>query len=187
MKIYTGTGDGGKTSLFSGERFKKNDTRVDAYGTVDELCSFVGGILATLPECKEREASAAVLQEIQADLFAIGAELATMPESSNAALLQWNGKERTEWLEKKIDSVHGELSELRVFILPGGHPAAAWSQVARAVCRRAERCIISLCDEQESGQSEEVLTYINRLSDFFFVLARYCNKIANVAETTWKG
>lgn len=187
MKIYTGTGDSGKTSLFSGERLKKNDIRVEAYGSVDELCSFIGVIGAVLPECREKEGLRNSLLEIQSDLFAIGALLATLPGSANADLLKPVGKERTNWLESRVDALQENLPELRAFILPGGHSSAAWSQVARAVCRRSERCIISLADQEGVENLEDTLTYMNRLSDFFFVVARYCNKISGVTETTWHG
>lgn len=187
MKIYTGTGDSGRTSLFSGERLKKNDIRVEAYGSVDELCSFVGVISSHLPECSEKEDLNNSLLEIQTDLFVIGALLATLPGSANADLLKPLAKERVYWLESEIDALQDGLPELRAFILPGGHTAAAWSQVARAVCRRSERCIISLADQKGLDQFEDALTYMNRLSDFFFVVARYCNKISRVNETTWHG
>lgn len=186
MKIYTGTGDGGKTGLFSGERIKKNGIRVEAYGAVDELCSFVGVIGATLPECREKMVLAVVLEEIQADLFNIGVILATLPTSPDISRLQ-PVDERVTWLESRIDLFNNELEGLRSFILPGGHPAAAWSQVARSVCRRAERAIVSLVEEETGEKIEAALVYMNRLSDFFFVVARYCNKVAGVAETTWRG
>lgn len=187
MKIYTGTGDKGKTSLFSGERLKKNSIRVDAYGGVDELSSFCGAIHATLPEGDEKPMIAAVLREIQTDLFRIGALLATSPESPNSALLSPVKNERTIWLEKTIDEMEKKLPELRSFVFPGGHPSSAWSQVTRTVCRRVERCVITLADQENSGNFENVLCYLNRLSDLFFVLARFCNMAAGVAEITWDG
>ncbi len=187
MKIYTGTGDSGKTSLFSGERVKKDDGRVAAYGTVDELCSFVGVVAAQLPECEERAALGRDLQDIQADLFIVGAILATTPDSSDAALLPPLEKARILWLEKKIDAMQAGLEELHSFILPGGHVAAAWSQTVRAVCRRAERKIISYGDPIAVTCFAEITAYINRLSDYFFVLARYLNKLAGTTDVTWHG
>ncbi len=187
MKIYTGTGDAGKTSLFSGERVKKDDGRVAAYGTVDELCSFIGVIAAQLPDCEERPALCRDLQDIQADLFKVGAILATTPDSSDAALLPPLEKERIVWLEQKIDAMQAGLEELHTFILPGGHIAAAWSQATRAVCRRAERKIFSCGDSLGMRCFAEIAAYINRLSDYFFVLARYLNKIAGAADVIWRG
>jgi cob(I)alamin adenosyltransferase len=185
MKIYTGTGDGGRTSLFSGERLKKNDIQVEAYGTVDELCSFIGAIEAVLPESGHRTLLSKNLQSIQADLFAIGAILATASDSRDVGLLKPVEKARTEWLEQEIDAMQSQLEELHFFILPGGHVSAAWSQVARAVCRRAERKIITCADRDGHDRLENVVGYINRLSDYFFILARYLNKIAGCAETIW--
>ena len=187
MKIYTGTGDSGKTSLFSGERVKKDDGRVAAYGTVDELCSLIGVVAAQLPECEERPALCSDLQEIQADLFRVGAILATMPDSSDAVLLPPLEKGRIVWLEQKIDAMQAGLAELHSFILPGGHIAAAWSQATRAVCRRAERKIIACGELAGMKCFAEISSYINRLSDYFFVLARHLNKIAGTADVIWRG
>jgi cob(I)alamin adenosyltransferase len=187
VKIYTGTGDGGRTSLFSGERVRKVDRRVAAYGTVDELCSFVGAVAAQLPECEERPLLCRDLQDIQADLFVVGAILATSAGSNDAAMLPTLEEKQTLWLERKIDGMQAELDELHSFILPGGHAAATWSQVARAVCRRAEREIFSCEDVVDETCFTEIATYMNRLSDYFFVLARYLNKVAGVAEVTWRG
>ena len=187
MKVYTGTGDKGKTSLFSGERLRKNDIRVESYGAVDELCSFVGVIVSSLPEGVEKPDVSGDLQSIQGDLFVVGALLAVSLESSDSKMLRRLENERIDWLEKKIDAMEEKLSPLRSFILPGGHPAAAWSQVARSVCRRAERNVVALASEQGCCCEENVLGYLNRLSDFFFVLARYLNALAGRQETTWGG
>lgn len=187
MKIYTGTGDGGKTSLFSGERVKKDDKRVAAYGTVDELCSFVGIVAAQLPQGEERPLLCRSLQSIQADLFVVGAILATTPDSSDAALLPAFDPTRITWLEQEIDEMQAVLDELHSFILPGGHVAAAWSQASRAVCRRAERKIFSCGDTVAGSCFDEIAAYMNRLSDYFFVLGRYLNKLAGIADVTWRG
>ncbi len=188
MKIYTGTGDKGRTSLFSGERLKKNASRVSAYGTIDELCSFVGVVIAALPQCDGRQELVSTLEEIQAVLFKVGAILATSASSPDIGLLQpFAGEEATAGLESRIDAMEAELEELHSFILPGGHPAAAWAQVSRAVCRRAERDILT-CVETEGGHhGEAVLGYINRLSDYFFVLGRYLNTMTGTAEKHWHG
>ncbi len=187
MKIYTATGDGGKTSLFSGERLRKSDVRVAAYGTVDELCSYIGVIESALPEAGCKLELTKNLQTIQADLFNVGAILSTSKESADSSLLAPLNKERITWLEKNIDAMQADLEELRSFILPGGHPSAAWAQVARTVCRRAEREIVALIEIQGCLCSDEIVGYINRLSDYFFVLARYLNKISNTEEITWHG
>ena len=187
MKVYTGTGDKGKTSLFSGERLGKNDIRVESYGVVDELCSFVGAIISILPESEEKEAVSEDLHLIQGDLFIVGALLAVSLESNDLKMLKQLEKERIDWLEKKIDGMEEKLSPLRSFILPGGHPAAAWCHVARSVCRRAERNIVALASQQGCCCEEIVLGYVNRLSDFFFVLARYLNVLAGYQETAWSG
>ncbi|HKJ65160.1 MAG TPA: cob(I)yrinic acid a,c-diamide adenosyltransferase [Desulfopila sp.] len=188
MKIYTGTGDKGRTSLFSGERLKKNADRVSAYGTIDELCSFIGVVIAALPQFDDRQGVVSTLEEIQASLFKVGAILATSAKSADAELLQpFAGKEATAWLERRIDAMEGELEELRSFILPGGHPAAAWAQVSRAVCRRAEREVLTCLEAEDGYNSEAVLGYVNRLSDYFFVLGRYLNTMTGTAEKSWHG
>lgn len=187
MKIYTGTGDSGKTSLFSGERLKKNDKRIEAYGTVDELSSFIGVIESALPVMVESDKVSAYLKNIQNHLFSIGAVLATASDSPQSAVLEPFGEENIVWLEETIDTIETELEELRSFILPGGHPASSWSHVARTVCRRCERCIVALIDEEENDEYMVVVKYINRLSDFFFVLARFCNKISKTDDVVWHG
>lgn len=188
MKIYTGTGDKGRTSLFSGERLKKNALRVSAYGTVDELSSLLGVVVSTLPQFEERQEIASTLEEIQVSLFRLGAILATSAESADIHLLEpFAGEKAAARLERRIDDMQAELEELRFFILPGGHAAAAWTQLTRAVCRRAEREILSCIEEEGVSQAEAVLVYINRLSDYLFVLARYLNKKTDTAERRWHG
>jgi len=187
MKIYTGTGDKGKTSLFSGERIAKDDIRVEAYGTVDELCSFIGAVCSHLPEFDEKARCIEELYMIQADLFVIGALLATSTGSDDAQLLKPLDQDRVTWLENRIDRIEGELEQLRSFLLPGGHPAAAWCHVVRTICRRTERGIVSLAGGEDGFEAEIILGYINRLSDYFFVFARYLNKAAGVEENIWHG
>jgi len=187
MKIYTGTGDGGNTSLFSGERLAKNDIRVETYGTVDELNSSIGVIAAQLPDSTEKLMVTERLLHIQGDLFTIGAILASSPDSTDTGLLKPFERERIEWLERQIDEMENGLEDLRSFILPGGHPAAAWAQVVRTICRRSERNIVSLANQNKNNTYEAILGYINRLSDFFFVLARYINMLADVEEISWHG
>ncbi len=184
MKIYTGTGDSGKTSLFSGERIAKNDDRIEAYGTIDELNSIIGAIAAALPSVSEAEAVKDKIFRIQSDLFRVGAMLATTADSTACAYLHPIGKKDFRWLEEQVDQIQLQLPELKAFILPGGHTSASWSHVARTVCRRSERRITALLGKNHLPEDSIIclLTYINRLSDFFFVLARYCNKLAGVED-----
>lgn len=188
MKVYTGTGDQGKTSLFSGERVSKNTDRIEAYGDADELNSVIGALIAAL-EGADPDLNQELLQ-IQADLFAIGAWLATSAESRAADALAPLSQAPAARLEKSIDRMDAALPPLKQFILPGGHAAAAWSHIARTVCRRVERRLVALTAShpEEFGDKnyERALVYLNRLSDYFFVLARYCNKLYNIADRTWE-
>jgi cob(I)alamin adenosyltransferase len=189
MKIYTGGGDRGKTSLFSGERVIKDHRRIDAFGTVDELNSTIGALAGALPADTASDRTQE-LRRIQSDLFHIGARLATVPDSAMAAAIRDLGSVDSRFLEKAIDRMDAELPPLRSFILPGGHPAAGWAHVARTVCRRAERKVVRLAveDDAESlDRLEGIVVFLNRLSDYLFVLARYCNRIAGQAEVAWTG
>lgn len=187
MKVYTGTGDRGKTSLFSGERVAKADVRIDAYGDVDELSAVIGAAAAQLPE--DAAVIGKALQGIQADLFELGAWLATTPASGAAGQLPPFEAARAEGLERAMDAMDAELPELKAFILPGGHPSAAMTHVARTVCRRAERHVLRLAEAEAEGAEAvppSVLVYLNRLSDYLFVCARYCNHLAGVADVPWQ-
>ena len=175
MKIYTRTGDSGETSLFGGARVAKNDARIGAYGTVDELSSFLGVARAgALPAEIET-----VLEQVQRDLFDVGAHLASPGASRFAGV----NPQRIEELERAIDAMERDLVPLKNFILPGGSLNAANLHVARTVCRRAERCVVALHDESEATQS--TIAYLNRLSDYLFVAARYANHRANVQDVEW--
>ena len=187
MKIYTGTGDSGKTSLFSGERIVKNDDRIEAYGAVDELNAIIGAVAASLPSVPDTDTVRTQLTRIQSDLFRAGAWLATTADSPSMAYLQPMDQTDSRRLEEQVDQMQSELTELTVFILPGGHPSAAWSHVARTVCRRAERRIVSLLTQNLLADDgvDGMLTYVNRLSDYLFVLARYCNHLAGVDDKIW--
>ena len=184
MKIYTGSGDRGKTSLFSGERIVKSDLRIEAYGDVDELNSVLGGLIAGLPD--SLHPLAAELTQIQADLLDIGAWLATTPGSSAVDMLAPFTPEKVAWLEAAIDRLDESLSPLNGFILPGGHLSAAMAHIARTVCRRAERHTLRVIDAPQSESASVMRTYLNRLSDYLFVLARYCNLQTGTAETLWE-
>jgi cob(I)alamin adenosyltransferase len=178
MKIYTRTGDTGETSLFSGGRVRKDHLRVESYGTVDELNSLLG-LARTYSLSSEIQAW---LERIQNELFMVGADLAT-PNDAAAAWLTRLDDAPTARLEAEIDHMTAQLPELKNFILPGGTPAAATIHVARTVCRRAERMCVQLYSEE--AINERVITYLNRLSDWLFTLARYINLQAGESETKW--
>jgi cob(I)alamin adenosyltransferase len=171
MKIYTGTGDKGKTSLFSGERVLKSDARIDAYGDLDELNSVLGALVAHLVDEK-------------------GAWLATRPDSAAIESLEEISTGQIVFLEKAIDRLEKELPVLRSFILPGGHITSAWAHVARTVCRRCERKVVPLINKARKSKSGEqyqnLFILLNRLSDYLFVLARHCNHLYGVSDKLWK-
>jgi cob(I)alamin adenosyltransferase len=173
LKIYTRTGDKGETSLFGGARVPKNDPRIEAYGTIDELSSHLGVARAAWPASPID----ALLQQAQNDLFEIGAHLASPGTSRFPGV----DPARIAELETAIDEMEGELAPLKTFILPGGTLAAAQLHVARTVCRRAERLVVALGSD-EAG----VVTYLNRLSDYLFVAARFANKRQGVEDVPWK-
>jgi cob(I)alamin adenosyltransferase len=179
VKIYTRTGDAGETGLFDGTRVSKADPRVDAYGAIDETNAWLGLARASGLDAE----LAGMLDTIQRDLFAVGARLADpaqrIAERVTKAAVR---PEAIAQMEGWIDTLERDLPPLRRFILAGGSPAGATLHLARTVCRRAERRIVSLgADAVES----EVLAYVNRLSDFLFVLARAANKRAGATETEW--
>lgn len=186
MKVYTGTGDKGKTSLLSGERILKSDHRVEAYGGLDELNAFIGSIAAAWEtEEPDREKE---IDRIQGWLMDAGAWLATMPDSASLALLKPFTAEPVKQLESAIDIMSDQLGETKQFILPRGHLSATNSHIARTVCRRVERRVIALA--HETGQTKalaDILVFLNRLSNYLFVLARYLNKQHGMADTIWKG
>ena len=181
MKIYTRTGDSGDTGLFGGGRVAKDDQRVEAYGDVDELNAVLGMARAIegMPRIDE------VLVPVQRDLFAIGALLATPDRDKMAQHLEKAriDEERITQLEHLIDDAESELEPLRSFILPGGSPKAAALHVARTVCRRAERRVVTLQRTVEIPSL--VVIYLNRLSDLLFTLARLANHRAGAGEVTW--
>ncbi|ADB18789.1 ATP/cobalamin adenosyltransferase [Pirellula staleyi DSM 6068] len=180
MKIYTRTGDEGETGLFGGPRVRKDNARIEAYGTVDELNAFLGlARCETLPPLIEH-----VLEQVQADLFSVGAELATPePQKLNMPLV---GDADVTQLELAIDALEEPLQPLRNFILPGGTKAAATLHVARGVCRRAERWVVHLGAAEQVEISPWIIRYLNRLSDYLFVAARYANYSASVADVPWQ-
>jgi cob(I)alamin adenosyltransferase len=182
-KIYTRTGDDGTTALGSGERRKKYDLRISAYGTIDEANAAIG--VARLHTVHDAELDAA-LARIQNDLFDVGADLCTPGKGKGpgGARLTVTDKQ-VAWLETEIDRFNAALAPLRSFVLPGGSAAAAHLHVARTVCRRAERLIAELKDRPDESVSSEVLKYVNRLSDFLFVASRYANG-HGARDVLWK-
>lgn len=178
MKIYTKTGDDGTTSLFSGGRVAKHHLRVDAYGTVDELNSYLGLARASEPTEKTGD----LLEIIQNHLFRLGADLAT-PMDAKADWLVRITIEEIQWLEEQIDTLSETLTGLKNFILPGGVIVAAHLHVARTICRRAERLVVALAENEAINDAS--LIYLNRLSDFLFTLARYENAQQGEPETKW--
>lgn len=178
MKIYTKKGDSGNTSLFGGSRVSKSSARIEAYGTVDELNSVIG-LAASYSLSPE---GTVWTKRIQEYLFVLGADLAT-PPSSKTRINRIQEDDVTS-LENGIDELEEELEPLKNFILPGGDQPGATLHVARTVCRRAERAAVS-CSESEEI-SETSLKFLNRLSDFLFVLARYENKYSGTTEESWK-
>ncbi|MCH5720602.1 cob(I)yrinic acid a,c-diamide adenosyltransferase [Niabella hibiscisoli] len=180
FKIYTKTGDKGKTSLIGGTKVSKGDLRIESYGTVDELNSHVGLCKDLLQDAT----SVQTLQEIQDRLFTIGAELACDPDKTTKVTIPDLHETDIELLEKEIDRMESKLEPLKTFILPGGHPTVSQLHIARTVCRRSERCCVRLANETTVDLL--LLKYLNRLSDYLFVLARYSGHLLNVADIPWK-
>ncbi|RIK71965.1 MAG: cob(I)yrinic acid a,c-diamide adenosyltransferase [Planctomycetota bacterium] len=184
MKIYSKTGDDGKTGLFGGGRVGKDDPRIEAYGTVDELNAAIGVARASRVPAEID----AVLAAAQNDLFAAGAELAT-PAEGLAMLDQRSsrlGEGHIARLEAAIDRFDERLAPLKEFILPGGDPAGAALHLARTICRRAERRVVTLRNTEPDAVSDEVIVYLNRLGDLLFVLARAASASAGVRDVPWK-
>ena len=179
MKIYTKTGDKGLTSLFGGKRVPKHHLRIEAYGTVDELNSYIG----LIRDQKINSDTINVLIEIQDRLFTLGSMLATEPGNEKVKVPQLFEEDIT-LLEKEIDKMNETLPEMRSFVLPGGHQTVSFCHVARCVCRRAERLAVHLA-EVETVQ-EIVVKYLNRLSDYLFVLSRKLTQDNNTKEIPWK-
>lgn len=180
-KIYTRTGDGGTTSLVGGVRIPKSSPRLDAYGTIDELNSHIGLLIAMLtPQDVERD----FLIHIQSSLFIVGAHLATDQSLTPLPPYAQLPEEEIVLLEKHIDTILGLLPAQPGFVLPGGSMAAAQGHVCRTVCRRAERCIIALAEQTKVG--DEIVQYVNRLSDYLFVLSKKINFNAGQAENIWQ-
>ena len=179
MKIYTKTGDLGETSLFGGKRVSKDDARVDAYGTVDELNAFVGLLIDAL---EHQPTTHLLLVEVQRRLFSLGAHLAADPDG-NFKMEHDLRENDLVLLEHAMDEMDEVLPELRNFILPGGHPTVSICHVCRTVARRSERSVVAL--SHQSSVDPIALQYLNRLSDYFFVLSRFLGKDLGANEVIW--
>lgn len=178
FKIYTKTGDKGETGLLGGARVPKTAVRIEAYGTVDELNAFTGALTDYSPA----EISAEYLKGIQNELFIVGAHLARDPQKRDLPVPEFP-KDAIERLERLMDEMDAQLDPLKNFILPGGHVAVSYAHICRTVCRRAERRVIALSELEEIDSW--IIQYLNRLSDFFFMYARYLAKQLNVQERPW--
>ena len=179
MKIYTRTGDSGSTGLFGGARVSKDEPGVEAYGSVDELNACLGVARAALGQGELER----TLESIQSDLFTLGAELGCAPGQELRLGMALIGPADTARLEGYIDAVEARLTPLKTFVLPAGSPGAASLHVARTVCRRAEHRVITA--RKTAPIRDEIVWYLNRLSDLLFVLAREANRLAGVADTPW--
>lgn len=178
MKVYTKTGDKGTTGLIGGTRVPKHHLRIDAYGTVDELNAHIG-LLRDQDLDKE---TIDLLLEIQDRLFTIGSHLAADPEKSKMKLPELHDSD-VELLEKAMDQMNETLPEMRSFVLPGGHPIVSYCHIARCVCRRAERLVVGLAES--SSIPAVIVQYLNRLSDYLFVLSRLLTQHFKATETPW--
>ncbi|HZY80778.1 MAG TPA: cob(I)yrinic acid a,c-diamide adenosyltransferase [Cyclobacteriaceae bacterium] len=179
MKIYTKTGDAGTTALFGGKRVSKADLRIDTYGTIDELNSYVG----LLRDQEINRTRKDILIEIQDRLFTVGSLLATEPGNTKVKVPQLIEADITR-LEKEIDSMELKLEPMKFFVLPGGHPSVSFGHVARTVCRRAERLVIALNNQEQVDPL--IIKYLNRLSDYLFVLCRLMTKELKAEEIPWR-
>lgn len=181
LKIYTKTGDAGTTSLIGGTKVPKSHLRIETYGTVDELNSYTGLVGDMILDDQSRR----TLKEIQDRLFTIGSSLACDPEKEPRMKIPDLKETDVLLLESEIDAMNDQLPPMKFFVLPGGHPAVSTTHVTRCVCRRAERLCVNM---QEHGLfvSPLIITYLNRLSDYLFVLSRYVAHLLKVEEVAWK-
>lgn len=180
MKVYTKTGDKGKTSLFGGKRVLKNDLRIDAYGTVDELNSWMGLLRDSTNSNEEKK----TIISIQETLFTLGSYLASDPAKKDSMKLPALHKSMIDDLEKEMDVMDESLPEMKSFVLPGGHVAVSNCHIARTVCRRAERAVVAL--KLDDKDIDFAIQYINRLSDYLFVLSRKWAVDFKAKEIPWK-
>jgi cob(I)alamin adenosyltransferase len=181
-KIYTKTGDKGKTSLIGGTKVFKSDLRIETYGTVDELNSYIGLVNDYTPDEHQR----IILKQVQDRLFVIGSSLACEPDKQTGMHIPDLREKDIAILEEEIDSMNDRLPQMKHFILPGGHAAVSSTHIARCVCRRAERLCVNM-QQHELFVEPLIIKYLNRLSDYLFVLARFTAQELHVPEIIWKG
>ena len=181
LKIYTKTGDLGKTSLIGGTKVPKSHVRIDTYGTVDELNSYIGLVGDYFEDAISRK----TLKEIQDRLFTIGSSLACDPDREPSMKIPDLNESDITFLEREIDRMNEVLPTMKSFILPGGHVAVSTTHVARCVCRRAERCCVNM-KEHDLFVEPLVIKYLNRLSDYLFVLSRYISHNSGITEVKWQ-
>lgn len=180
MKIYTKTGDSGQTAFFGGERVSKSNIRIDAYGTIDELNCYIGLALTEVSAPDIRK----VLERIQNQLFVTGSDLATPDNEKNKKLnITRTPESFIKQAEADIDFFNDQLDDLKNFILPGGSKSAVYLHICRTVARRAERKVVALNEQVKIGNN--IIIFLNRLSDLFFVLSRFENKVSNIPDTKW--
>lgn len=179
-KIYTKTGDKGNTALIGGTKVPKSHLRIEAYGTIDELNAYIGLCKDVITDISGRND----LQKIQHDLFVIGSLLASDPHKDIKMVLPELSENDIFILEREIDRMDAILPAMKHFILPGGHPIISHLHIARCICRRAERCCVRL--NEESSVRPLILKYLNRLSDYLFVLARYTGHLQHIEDIPWK-
>ncbi|MBC7711967.1 MAG: cob(I)yrinic acid a,c-diamide adenosyltransferase [Rhizobacter sp.] len=179
--VYTRTGDMGTTGLVGGTRIKKSDPRINLYGEVDELNSHIGVAISHMDKSIDKS----LLLQIQSSLFDLGSNLACEKDKRTQFKLPQISKTAIDSLENDIDQMDSQLAPLKHFILPGGDPAAASFHVCRTVCRRIEREMVDFEDQHPGEIPENALVYMNRLSDYFFILSRYLNSNKNIEETQW--
>ncbi|MBX2821308.1 MAG: cob(I)yrinic acid a,c-diamide adenosyltransferase [Rhodothermaceae bacterium] len=182
MKIYTRTGDDGSTGLFGGDRIQKDHLRIEAYGTVDETNSALGLVRAHIESHPERGLLEELLHKIQSVLFVLGADLAT-PNNAKVEVPRIE-QPHVDYLEEQIDALDAQLPQLKYFILPGGSIPASFMHLSRTICRRAERQAVRL--SHQDTVNPLTITYLNRLSDLLFVLARWTNHMLELNEETWR-
>lgn len=181
IKIYTKTGDKGKTSLIGGTKVAKSHIRIDSYGTVDELNSYIG----LLSDHLQHDHSKTALKEIQDRLFTIGSSLACDPDKEPLLKIPDLKEADVHWLENEIDTMNAVLAPMKSFILPGGHVSISTAHIVRCVCRRAERKCVGMI-ENDLFVDQLVIKYLNRLSDYLFILARFIAHELKIAEIAWK-
>lgn len=181
MKIYTKTGDNGTTSLIGGTKVLKSNERIEAYGTIDELNAHIGLCRDLITD----EHTRSMLKEIQDRLFTIGAALACDPDKETKMKIPDLHGADVDLLEKEMDKMDGQLEPLQKFILPGGHPTVSQIHIARCVCRRTERLVVNLLIRDQEHETL-IIQYMNRLSDYLFILGRYIAKALHVQETSWE-